>query len=190
MATTPPPQIIVIQDGGGKSSLADKVQALGIIAGLGLGGYVAYELLYADPCDDNGILGKNGLVGQFTFGLNPACMVKDALSFFTGLVDVGVGVPVELEPCPAGWTDTGLLCNEPIHCGEGLDFFSEGCSGGNVVGRLDSGGVCPADHPEKVDGLCYRKCPTGTTRTEGMPYTCRKAGATNEFFSKITGGLL
>ena len=176
--------------GGGRSSIVEKVQALGIIAGLGLGGFLVYELLYTDPCADDGLFGKQGLVGSFNIlPFNPACAVKDGLAFFTGLVDVGVGVPVELEPCPAGWTNIGLLCSEPVHCGEGLAFFTEGCSGGNAVGRLDSGGTCPADHPDMVDGLCYRKCPEGTTRTEGMPYTCRKAGAQNEFFSTITGGL-
>lgn len=185
----PPPQIIII-DGGSKSSPIEKLQALALIVGLGFGGYILYEFVNGDACEDDGILGKNGLVGQFTLGFNPACALKGGLEFFTGLVDIGVGVPVELEDCPAGWTNTGLLCNEPITCGEGLDFFTEGCSGGRVTGRLDSGGKCPADHPEMIDGLCYRSCPSGYMHTEGMPYTCRKIGADEGFFSKITGGLL
>ena len=185
-----PPQIIVVQAGGGKASLNEKVQTIVLVAGLGLGGYVAYEFFYGDACDKQGIFGSQGLIGQFTGGFNPACSLKGAFEFFTGLVDIGVGVPVELEPCPSGWTDTGLLCNEPISCASGLDFFSEGCSGGKVVGRLDNGGTCPADHPENIDGLCYRKCPDGYRHTEGMPYTCRKDGTDEGFLSKITGGLL
>lgn len=186
---TPQPQIIVVSEGR-KATLNEKVQTLVLVAGLGLGGYVAYEFFYGDACDENGIFGARGLIGQFTLGLNPACALKGAFSFFTGLKDIGVGVPVELEDCPDGWTNDGLTCREPISCGEGLDFFTQGCSGGNVKGRLDGGGKCPADHPDKIDGLCYRKCPDGYQHTEGMPYTCRKVGGDEGFFSKITGGLL
>lgn len=170
-------------------NIKDKVQTLGLIVGIGVGGYIAYEFFYGDACDENGILGSKGMIGQFTFGFNPACAVKGAFSFFTGLEDIGVGVPVELEDCPAGWTNDGLTCREPISCASGLDFFSQGCSGGKVVGRLDGGGKCPADHPDYIDGLCYRRCPDGYIHTEGMPYTCRKEGASEGFFQKLFSGL-
>lgn len=183
---TAQPQIIVI-DGGSKSTPLEKIQTLALIGGLGLGGYVVYELFFSgkDPCNEDYLFGSQGLLGQFTL-FNPACEFKSVLGFFGGLVDIGVGVPVQLEECPAGWTNDGLTCREPITCGEGWDFFSEGCSGGNVVGRLNNGGTCPADHPEKIDGLCYKTCPEGYVHTEGMPYTCRKSG--NDFFSAITSG--
>ena len=179
MATAPPPQIIVIEGGGGgKSTPLEKIQTLAIIGGLGLGGYVVYEMFFSpeDPCSDNGILGKSGLLGQFNIfaqlGFNPVCEIKNLLESITNLADVGAGVPVELEDCPEGWTNDGLTCREPISCGEGWDFFTEGCSGGNVRGRLDNGGKCPDHHPEYVDGLCYRPCPAGYSRVAGMPYVC------------------
>lgn len=93
---------------------------------------------------------------------------------------------------------------EPIKCASGWKFFTEGCSGGTchggrLKGRLDGGGICdwPSDrgnlpswlvdtsnpknyvatHPDKVDGLCYRKCPPDYPyRIPGMPYLCYKGG--------------
>ena len=123
-------------------------------------------------------------------------------------VSVGVGRAVGLEPCPAGWSNDGLTCREPIRCepvkcASGWDFFTKGCSGGScsggrIRGRLDGGGICdwPSDrgnlpdwlvdkskkewvatHPDKVDGLCYAKCPTNLpVRIPGMPYLCYKGG--------------
>jgi hypothetical protein len=114
-------------------------------------------------------------------------------------VSVGVGRPVGLEPCPAGWNNDGLTCREPLRCGKGWKFFTEGCSGGKIRGRLNSGGICdwPSDrgnlpswlvdkrdpknyvatHPERVDGLCYRRCPSDyPLRIPGMPYLCYKGG--------------
>lgn len=118
-------------------------------------------------------------------------------------VNVGVGRPVGLEPCPAGWTNDGLTCREPIYndCSwRGL--FGE-CwgrlSGGRIKGRLDGGGICDwpqdrgnlpnwlvdksdpknykATHPDRVDGLCYAKCPKNfPERIPGMPYLCYKGG--------------
>jgi hypothetical protein len=38
-------------------------------------------------------------------------------------------------------------------------------------------GNCPSDHPDKIDGLCYRKCPEGWEHVPGMPYNCRLIGA-------------
>lgn len=104
---------------------------------------------------------------------------------------VGVGKPVGLEPCPDGWANDGLICREPIRCATGWDFFRKGCSGGRLRGRLNNGGVCdwPQDrrklpmwlrdgaHPERVDGLCYKKCPEDKpNRVAGMPYLCYKGG--------------
>lgn len=123
-------------------------------------------------------------------GVGPVCWADS--------VSVGVGKPVGLEPCPAGWSNDGLICREPIQCGKGWDFFKKGCWGGRLRGRLNGGGICdwPSDrgnlpnwlvdkskkqwvatHPDKVAGLCYKKCPKEyPERIPGMPYLCYKGG--------------
>lgn len=120
-------------------------------------------------------------------GVGPVCWADTE--------NVGVGKPVGLEPCPPGWTNDGLICRQPITCASGWEFFTKGCSGGRLKGRLDGGGICdwPADrgnlpdhlvdksdrknyiatHPDRVDGLCYKKCPNDKkNRVPGMPYLC------------------
>jgi len=123
-------------------------------------------------------------------GVGPVCWADS--------VSVGVGKPVGLEPCPAGWSNDGLICREPIQCGSGWEFFTKGCWGGRLRGRLNNGGICdwPSDrgnlpnwlvdkskkqwvatHPDKVAGLCYKKCPVNyPERIPGMPYLCYKGG--------------
>ena len=100
-------------------------------------------------------------------GVGPVC--------WANIQNVGVGTAVELEPCASGWVNDGLTCRKPITCAQGLDFFKHGCSGGEVVGRLHNGGVCPSDR-EKIDGLCYKRCPAGMSHVPGMPYLCRANG--------------
>ena len=100
-------------------------------------------------------------------GVGPVC--------WANLQDVGIGTPVQLEDCPANWHAEGLICREPISCAQGLDFFKHGCSGGRLRGRLDGGGTCPSDR-EKIDGLCYKRCPAGMSHVPGMPYLCRANG--------------
>lgn len=130
-------------------------------------------------------------------GVGPVCWAQTQ--------SVGVGVPVGLEPCPAGWSNDGLTCREPLgwnsRCKRWSLFGAEwwtGCAtGGRVRGRLNNGGICdwPSDrgnlpghlvdksdsknykatHPDKVDGLCYKKCPEDKpNRVPGMPYLCMK----------------
>jgi hypothetical protein len=122
-------------------------------------------------------------------GVGPVC--------WADTVNIGTGRPVGLEPCPAGWVNDGLTCRQPIRCATGLKFFTEGCSGGRIQGRLNNGGICdwPSDrgnlpdwlvdkrdpknyiatHPDKVDGLCYKKCPADKpNHVPGMPYLCFK----------------
>jgi len=124
-------------------------------------------------------------------GVGPVCWADSE--------SVGVGKPVGLEPCPAGWSNDGLICREPIRCATGWAFFTQGCSGGRLKGRLDGGGICDwpkdrgnlpnwlvdksdsknykATHPEKVAGLCYKTCPKHLPeRIAGMPYLCYKGG--------------
>jgi hypothetical protein len=62
----------------------------------------------------------------------------------------GAGTPVGLEPCPDGWNNWGLICQHPISCGL-KDGWLLQCTGGELVGRLDHGGVCPG--PEDAGGL-------------------------------------
>lgn len=119
-------------------------------------------------------------------GVGPVC--------WADTIAIGVGRPVGLEPCPGGWINTGLFCNEPIQCGTGWEFFTKGCWGGRVKGRLADGGICDhenkgelpghlvdkrdpknyiATHPDKISGLCYKKCPKhAPNHVPGMPYLC------------------
>lgn len=119
-------------------------------------------------------------------GVGPVC--------WADTVNIGAGKPVGLEPCPAGWVNDGLICRQPITCASGWKFFTEGCSGGRLKGRLDGGGICDtadkgnlpdwlvdksdpknyiATHPDRVDGLCYKKCPADKPdHVPGMPYLC------------------
>lgn len=142
----------------------------------------------------------------------------------------GIGTPVGLSPCPDGWNNWGLVCQKPISCYSIDDCFKNGrcgCSGGELWGRLNDGGVCPgpqdagglpgfddwylrwkrakekdartkkkcmepsgahdkersceeqklvegAVHTERIDGLCYKPCPSGMTHVPLMPYLCVK----------------
>lgn len=127
-------------------------------------------------------------------GVGPVC--------WADTVNIGVGVPIGLEPCPAGWSNDGLICREPIRC-DPIDTHGSiwpwnwtggGCHGGRTKGRLDGGGICDhpdkgnlpdhlvdksnpknyiATHPDRVDGLCYKKCPPEKpNHVPGMPYLC------------------
>jgi hypothetical protein len=125
---------------------------------------------------------ETGQLEDFLTPNNPLKGLKKIGQWFENLENIGVGVPVELEPCPDGWSNDGLICRKPLgwndHCVYwGLGNWSGCATGGDLVGRLNHGGVCPADHPEKIDGLCYRKCKPGWQHTEGMPYTCRDPNA-------------
>jgi hypothetical protein len=116
--------------------------------------------------------------------------------------NIGVGKPVGLEPCPAGWYNDGLICREPLKWNscKWRGWFKEcwgGLEGGRLQGRLNGGGICdcPSDrgnlpnwlvdksdsknykatHPDKIDGMCYKKCPAHLpTHVPGMPYLCYK----------------
>ena len=100
-------------------------------------------------------------------GVGPVC--------WADTVNVGIGKVMELRSCAesgySGWTDTGLLCNEPIQCGSGWEFFTKGCWGGNVrPKKLTCDGY---GDREEVDALCYKKCPSDKPRrVPGMPYLC------------------
>lgn len=106
-------------------------------------------------------------------GVGPVCWADS--------VNVGVGIPVELEPCPDGWNNDGLICREPIRNDCSMKGLFGECwgrlSGGNLKGRLDGGGICRESHPDRVDGLCYKRCPADKPeRIKGMPYLCYPGG--------------
>lgn len=127
-------------------------------------------------------------------GVGPVC--------WADTTNIGIGKAVGLEPCQPGWINDGLTCRKPIRC-EPINtngsiwpwnWTGGGCSGGQVVGRLNNGGVCDwpdkgelpnwlvdksdnnnwvATNPQKIDGLCYAKCPPDKpNHVPGMPYLC------------------
>ena len=131
-------------------------------------------------------------------GVGPVCWTEN--------VNIGVGV---LRGCPPGWQDDGaLICKEPSSricgddCGKGWDkcrrrgLFNECLGGcpescstvylGAWVGKFnnDSRLTCPADHPELIDGLCYRACPAMggavTTVTKSYPVYIKKLPSPNQ----------
>jgi hypothetical protein len=124
-------------------------------------------------------------------GIGPVC--------WADTVNIGVGKPVGLEPCNPGWSNDGLTCREPIRSDKCAfkGLFGEcwpGLKGGRIQGRLNGGGICDhpdkgnlpnwlvdksdnnnwiATHPEKINGLCYTKCPPEKpNHVPGMPYLC------------------
>jgi len=110
-------------------------------------------------------------------GVGPVCWADS--------VNVGVGVPVGLEPCPDGWNNDGLICRQPITNDCSWRGAFKECwgklQGGRLKGRLDGGGVCSGpgavkpDHPDRISGLCYKKCPSHLpVHVPGMPYLCNK----------------
>jgi hypothetical protein len=121
-------------------------------------------------------------------GVGPVCWAKSE--------NVGIGTVIGLEDCPKGWYTEGLICREPItgggcntHCDGNWNSSDGGfchthCDpivGGRLKGRLDNGGVCPGpqggNYNDRVDGMCYRKCPKELPHhIPGMPYLCYIGG--------------
>lgn len=91
-------------------------------------------------------------------------------------IDRGVGKIPLLQPCNKDdpsrdeWYDDGLLCRAPIKCASGWEFFTKGCSGGQVEPKK-----MQCTYPEHTDfggGLCYRKCPKGWRPVDGLWHLC------------------
>ena len=109
-------------------------------------------------------------------GVGPVCWARSK--------NVGVGKILLPESCAdsgyGGWTDTGLLCNEPLRWNSckwkvfGLCIpFIEG---GRVKPKRLSCKRQGAEFESK-DGLCYKKCPKDLpNRIPGMPYLCYIGG--------------
>jgi hypothetical protein len=109
--------------------------------------------------------------------------------------NIGIGTVIGLEDCPEGWFTEGLICREPItggcttYCDGNWDWSAGGfcktrCEplrGGRLKGRLDGGGKCPGpqggDYYDRVDGMCYKRCPEKLPKhMPGMPYLCYVGG--------------
>jgi hypothetical protein len=181
-----------------------------------------FVMKYGNPFDEEDIVSfEPDAKGKRLFGITPDSCPADKSEYDAGLCyercesgyngvgpvcwaqteSVGVGKPVGLEPCPAGWSNDGLICREPLRWDSCKHTFFGLCvgglRGGRLKGRLDGGGICdwPSDrgnlpdwlvdksdpkdykatHPDRVAGLCYRKCPESKPdRVPGMPYLCYK----------------
>lgn len=98
----------------------------------------------------------------------PDCAIYTAVN---DSVDVGAGTPLVLDTCPAGWTNDGLTCREPIDT-HGSPWAWE-WTGGRVTGRLDNK-TCPSGKEEFLS-LCYDRCPASHPyRGIVFPYKCFK----------------
>ena len=79
------------------------------------------------------------------YGVGPVCWAITK--------NIGVGIPVGLNPCPPGWNNDGLICREPIYndCSwEALGVCWGKLSGGRLRGRLNP--YCPEKRRRGGDG--------------------------------------
>ena len=77
------------------------------------------------------------------------------------------------DDCSKGW-DT---CRRRGAFGECVGGCRESCSPvlGGITTTLFQRQTCGADE-DKIDGLCYKKCPAGMEHVPGAPYDCRTVG--------------
>lgn len=110
---------------------------------------------------------------------------RSALSCVAESKNVGIGRVLLLKNCKdsgyPGWTDTGLLCNEPLKWNNCRYKTFLGCIGGLEGGRVKTKQLSCDGYdgrfPDNVSGLCYAKCPPNLpVRIPGMPYLCYKGG--------------
>jgi hypothetical protein len=177
---------------GAIPSFMTKVPGIGDILDI-MGAYVCYRnSCEANEEEDAGLCYDKCDKGYK--GVGPVCWANSN--------DVGVG---QLKECPAGWTNDGLTCREPIRCepvrwdgccrrgawGECWGCARGGaCSGGKVKGRAAGSDLpCPSSHPNQIDGLCYKSCPADTpNRVAGMPYLCSAAKSVGDGRGKTSYG--
>jgi hypothetical protein len=104
-------------------------------------------------------------------------------------VDIGPGVG---KVCGGDFHhDDGCCCRSDIQCGgDPLKFvWQDGhwrCWGGDSIGKLNAewaGGnrlPCPPGYPDRIDGLCYKACPSShPLHIKGMPYLCARSADTD-----------
>jgi hypothetical protein len=128
-------------------------------------------------------------IGKKTEKLNATlAQARIKLEAAKATVDVGVGVG---KVCNSVYNrDDGCCCARHIYWENNCVWWGTywtGCyKGGESIGKLNAdwaGGdklSCPADHPDRVDGLCYRSCPsTHPHHIKGMPYLCGRSADTD-----------
>ena len=159
-----------------------------------------FVLKYGNPFNDEDLVSTDpDAKGTRLFGLTPDTCPCDKPENDAGLCyerceegyhgvgplcwadteQIKIGKVMLLQSCAesgySGWTDTGLLCNQPIKCASGWAFFTEGCSGGNVRAKKLSCAGYGSRYPDEIGALCYEKCPPDKPRhVPGMPYLCFK----------------
>ena len=157
-----------------------------------------FVVKYGNPFDGEDVVSfEPNAKGKRLFGITPdTCpankpSLEDGLCYencdsgYHGVADrcwadtfgVGIGkIPMlqrcdKDEPTRRDWIDDGLLCRAPIKCASGWEFFTKGCSGGQVEPKKMQ--CTYSEHTEFVDGLCYKKCPSNMpNRVPGMPTFC------------------
>ena len=166
---------------------------------------VAPYMCYLNQCDNNKEESGGFCYPKCDFGYTGSVTMCNS-KYET----IGVGV---LKDCPPGYTNTGLQCQENIEldgCDNGSHDVAGTCwsndfpwhitkqlherhmRGGTLLGRMnnDSRLRCPGDHPDEIDGLCYRSCPTIgidkiTTTITPYPIYIRKLTSTNQDLAKV-----
>ena len=166
---------------------------------------VAPYMCYTNGCADNQEESAGFCYPKCDFGYTGSATMCNS-KYET----IGPGV---LKDCPSGYTNTGLQCQEDIvldGCDNGSHDVAGTCwsnnfpwyvtknigerrmRGGTLLGRMnnDSRLRCPSDHPDEIDGLCYRSCPTIgidkiTTTITPYPIYIRKLTSTNQDVAKI-----
>lgn len=163
-----------------------------------------FVLKYGNPFDDEDILSTDiNAKGTRIFGITPdtcpcakpeldagLCYEKCEEGYhgvgpvcWADTVNIGIGKVLLLNSCVnsgygADWTDTGLLCNEPLKWNDckfrGL--FNE-CWGGLEGGRVKPKSLTCDGYGDRtnIDGLCYKACPKShPNHVPAMPYLCFK----------------
>lgn len=166
---------------------------------IGLKARETFVVKYGNPFNDEDLISFDANAkGKRLFGITPDTCPADKPEYDAGLCyqdceigyngvgpvcwaetkNIGIGKVMKLLNCPEsgypGWTDTGLLCNEPIQCGKGWEFFTKGCWGGRIRTKRLTCDKYP-EHKDQIAALCYRRCPPDKPRhVPGMPYLCFK----------------
>lgn len=108
-------------------------------------------------------------------GVGPVCWAQTE--------NVGIGKVLIPTSCPEmgrpDWTDTGLLCNQPLKWNSCAwrGLFKEcwgGLEGGRIIAKSLTCRAYGDSHPDQIDALCYARCPEGMRHVPGMPYLCFK----------------
>ena len=116
-------------------------------------------------------------------GVGPVCWAD------TTKVNVAGRIPNK-APCPSSMRDDGTSCWDDVKCETGYfggrlrGAFGEDwgpkletrCSGSGRIERTLFQRQSCGPNEDLIDGLCYNKCPAGTSHVPGAPYDCRTNG--------------